>query len=202
VAAAVILPAEISWAELPWLSGVADSKLLSSKKREELAPKIEAWVRSSAIGSASVEEIDRLNIHHASHLAMMRAIEALGVRPDHVLVDGKFIPKGLKCDATAVIKGDQKCLSIACASIIAKVWRDRHMTELDLQYPGYGFSIHKGYSTPAHNNALKELGASVLHRRSFAPVAAVLTPAWLGPAPALYSPHVDKRDPLHPWTQD
>jgi len=122
---------------------------------------------------ATVEEIDRINIHHACHLAMLRALEELGpeFQPGHILIDGKFIPKELKGRTTAVVKGDDKCLSIAAASIIAKVWRDRHMAALDLRYPGYEFATHKGYGTPAHQAALKKNGPCDLHRRSFAPVA-------------------------------
>src|SRR5262249_20299611 len=117
-----------------------------------------------------VEEIDRLNIFNAAHLAMERAVGALGVQPDHVLVDGKFAPKKLKCGVTPIVKGDLKCLSIACASIIAKVWRDSMMQELDNRFPGYGFASHKGYSTPQHKKALERQGICEEHRRSFAPV--------------------------------
>ncbi|MCM2324561.1 MAG: ribonuclease HII [Oligoflexia bacterium] len=173
VAGAVILPAVIDYAAYPWLADITDSKNLSPKAREQLAPLIEGWAVGAAVGHATVEEIDRINIYHASHLAMERAVAALGVRVEHVLVDGNAIPKALRCPSTAIVKGDLKCLSIAAASIIAKVWRDRLLTELDARYPGYGFAIHKGYGTPAHLEALKSLGACAVHRRSFAPVAAV-----------------------------
>lgn len=174
VAAAVVLPAVCDLDAEPWLKEVADSKLLSPQKREELAPRIESWALASAVGVASVEEIDEINIFHASHLAMLRALEGLKIPPAFVLIDGKFLPKKLPCSAQAVIKGDLQCLSIACASVLAKVWRDREMRKLDARYPGYGFSLHKGYSTPVHSQALKSLGACEIHRRSFAPVAQAL----------------------------
>jgi ribonuclease HII len=172
VAAALILPENIDYVKDPWVARIADSKKLSPETREELAPLIEKWARRCAIGVATVEEIDRLNIHHACHLAMMRAVEE--VRPERILIDGKFIPKEFQKTATAIIKGDDKCLSIAAASIIAKVWRDRHMARLDQHYPGYSFAVHKGYSTAIHQNALKKLGPCEIHRRSFAPVAELL----------------------------
>src|SRR6185437_1811958 len=174
VAAAVILPAKVDFARDAWALKIADSKKLSPEVRAELAPLIEKWAYRSAIGVASVEEIDRLNIHHACHLAMMRALKALeGVQEKSlkILVDGKFVPKGLRDRATAIVKGDDKCLSIAAASIVAKVWRDRHMEQLDYKYPGYGLAVHKGYSTPAHKAALEKLGPAEIHRRSFEPVA-------------------------------
>lgn len=162
-----------------WISQVRDSKLLSPEVRERLAPLIEAEVLAFALGSASVEEIDRINIYHASHLAMVRAAEALmrtvAQAPRsafHALVDGNRIPKTLKLPATAIVKGDQKSISIACASILAKVSRDRTLVELDARFPGYGFANHKGYFTPEHQAALKRLGACEAHRRSFGPVAA------------------------------
>lgn len=171
VAAAVILPEVIDFGRDSWLAGVSDSKLLTHEKRQRLAPLIAAWVRCSAVGCASVEEIDRINILHASHLAMVRAIESMGLKAAHALVDGNFTLKKLFCPSTAIVKGDQKCLSIACASIIAKVWRDNHMAELDVRYPGYGFAVHKGYPTPAHTDALRRIGPCEIHRRSFRPVA-------------------------------
>jgi ribonuclease HII len=179
VAGALVLPERIDWERDAWLKDVADSKCLEPEKREELRPLIEGWARSYAIGVASVEEIDRINIFQASHLAMVRAAQA-ALAPlsgdVQAIVDGKFLPKGLPCPAHAVIKGDLQCLSVAAASILAKVWRDRLMVELDGRYPGYGFASHKGYSTPAHAEALGRLGACELHRRSFAPVAARLGP--------------------------
>lgn len=174
VAAAVILPEIVDFKAEPWLREVADSKLLSPELRETLSPKILAWARAAFIGSASVEEIDRINIYHASHLAMVRAVEGLALAPEHVLVDGNALPVPFKGKATAIIKGDLQSLSIACASVIAKVWRDTEMARLDTVYPGYGFAVHKGYATPAHRAALKEKGATDLHRRSFSPVAETL----------------------------
>lgn len=124
------------------------------------------------MGVATVQEIDEINIFHASHLAMIRAIEKLSIVPDHILIDGKFLPKqGLPAPATAVVQGDGKCLSIAAASIIAKVWRDQIMVELDQQLPVYGFAQHKGYPTPAHQDALKKHGVTEFHRRSFRTVS-------------------------------
>jgi ribonuclease HII len=177
VAAAVILPADCSVKSFPWIAKIADSKKISHEVRESLVPLIEAWAVKFAVGIASVEEIDEINIHHASHLAMVRAVEQ--IRPTageafHILVDGKFVPKGFAGHSTAIIKGDDKCLSIAAASILAKVWRDRLMVELEARYPGYEFGAHKGYFTPAHRKALAKLGPCEIHRRSFAPVAALL----------------------------
>jgi ribonuclease HII len=174
VAGALILPAKVNYRTHPWLRDVADSKLLIREERERLDPLIRGWAPHFAIGVASVEEIDRINIFHASHLAMVRAVEQLGAPPAHLLVDGKFLPAKLAGYSTAIIKGDLKCLSIACASILAKVFRDRLMATLDAEHPGYDFGIHKGYATPAHQRALKEKGACPIHRRSFAPVAVAL----------------------------
>jgi ribonuclease HII len=176
VAAAVILPAVIDSTTHPWISKIADSKKLTAEAREELAPLISSWALRSGIGVATVEEIDRINIHHACHLAMIRAIEELGPahQPIHILIDGKFVPKELQGRVTAIVKGDDKCLSIAAASILAKVWRDHHMAALDERYPGYDFGVHKGYGTPMHQQALKKLGPCGLHRRSFAPIAAMI----------------------------
>ena len=197
VAAAVILPDVQSIDDLPgksanplkhtspllkkwlpdWANKVADSKLLTPSTREVLGPQIQSWVKCWAIGVASVEEIDRLNIHVASHLAMLRAVEGLAQQPDHVLIDGKFLPKGesLKFKMTAIIKGDQQCLSIACASILAKVWRDSQMVKYyDERFPGYGFAAHKGYGTAVHNRALLEKGPCEIHRTTFAPVRELL----------------------------
>jgi ribonuclease HII len=174
VGAAVVLPEKIDFEQNPWLKTIADSKLLSPEKREELVPLIKGWVRGWSIGQAEVGEIDEINIHHASQLAMVRAIESVGLPVSQVLVDGKFPLKRLRCHSTAVVKGDQKCLSVACASIIAKVWRDSHMVELESVYPGYGFAVHKGYPTPVHLKALETLGVCKEHRRSFGPVASRL----------------------------
>ncbi len=171
VAGAVILPHEIDLQAHPWISDIHDSKKVVPALREKLAPLILAWAFAAGIGVASVEEIDRLNIFHASHLAMVRAVQSLRVQPSHLLVDGKFVPReGLTIPATAIIQGDQKSLSIAAASVIAKVWRDEYMRNLDEKFPGYGFSQHKGYPTAVHSVALKKLGVTDVHRRSFSQV--------------------------------
>jgi ribonuclease HII len=150
-------------------AGLNDSKKLSEVKREKLF----ALIRASAdvgVGEASPEEIDRLNILQANHLAMRRAVEALQQRPTLALVDGNRAPP-LAIRVQTIVKGDALSLSIAAASIIAKVSRDRLMEALDAAYPGYGFAQHKGYGTAAHASALKRLGPCLAHRKSFAPVA-------------------------------
>lgn len=163
VAAAVILdPARP-------IEGLADSKKLSEKKRELLFDQICERAHSFAIARASVEEIDRINILHASLLAMRRAVEQLNVQPEFVLVDGNKKPDW-SYDCDTVVKGDSRVEAISAASILAKVTRDREMVELDRKYPGYGLAGHKGYPTKAHLQALGELGPSAIHRRSFAPV--------------------------------
>jgi ribonuclease HII len=175
VAAALALPALICFEKNPWLAEVQDSKLMTPEARERLVPLIQNWALSFSLGFASVEEIDHINIFHASHLAIVRAVEGLSVQPHHILIDGKFLPRQkLPAPATAVIKGDQQCLSIAAASIIAKVWRDQHMVELDGKFPGYGFAQHKGYPTPQHKSALKKQGVTGIHRRSFKTVSMLL----------------------------
>lgn len=174
VAAAVLLPSVVDWEKDVWLKEVTDSKLLSETQRERLAPQIEKWAQSFAVALCTPTEIDEHNILRASHIAMVRAIEGLSAKPGHVLVDGNIVPRTLKLAATPVIKGDLQCLSIAAAAILAKVWRDRWMKEQEAQYPSYGFGIHKGYPTPMHLQALRTHGVTPLHRRSFAPVAAVL----------------------------
>lgn len=155
------------------LAGANDSKQLSPARREAL---FEAIVREPrvrwAVGQASVVEIDALNILRATHLAMRRALEGLSARPDHALVDGLPV-KGLPIPHTALVKGDARSLLIACASILAKVSRDRLCAALDARYPGYGFVGHKGYGTRAHLEALRRLGPCPAHRRTFAPVLAV-----------------------------
>jgi ribonuclease HII len=177
VAGAVLLPSVIDYSLYPWISEIADSKLLKPAVRERLAPLIESWAPACAIGVASVEEIDEINIYHASHLAMRRAVEQVMKKVSgsvRVLIDGNAIPKNLAAPATAIVKGDLQCLSIAAASVIAKVWRDREMDQYDRDYPAYGFSFHKGYATPKHQAALEDEGACPIHRRSFAPVAAAI----------------------------
>jgi ribonuclease HII len=174
VAAAVALPPVVDYEKDPWLLEIQDSKLMTPEAREKIAPLIQSWAFATGLGVSTVEEIDQMNIFHASHLAIVRAVDALVVQPDHILVDGKFLPKQpMRAPASAVIKGDLQCLSIAAASVIAKVWRDQHMTELDTRFPGYGFAKHKGYPTPQHANALKKQGVTQVHRRSFKTVAAL-----------------------------
>ncbi len=154
--------------------GLADSKALTAARREQLSD----WLLSHAacaIAHASVEEIDRLNILQASHLAMWRAVAQLPA--DFALIDGNRVPPGLPCPAEAVIKGDAKCLSVAAASIIAKVARDRIMVDLAQQHPGYGWDRNAGYPTKAHLQALLDLGPTPWHRRSFAPVHNILCQA-------------------------
>lgn len=156
------------------VAGIADSKTLSEKKREALAVAIKANAAAWAIASASVEEIDRLNILQASLLAMRRAVEALPLSPRQVLVDGLHCP-AVAFPTTAVVKGDSKVLAIAAASILAKTARDAEMRELDGQYPEYAFARHKGYPTAEHMTLLLQHGVSPVHRRSYAPVRKLLT---------------------------
>lgn len=163
-AAAVILHPEKP------IEGLADSKLLSVKRREQLAVEIQTHALAWAIARAEVEEIDTLNILQASLLAMQRAIAALTTQPTLILIDGNKCPANLPCPAQAIIKGDRTVAAISAASILAKVARDHEMFLLDQQYPGYGFAIHKGYGTKVHITALTTLGVSAIHRRSFAPV--------------------------------
>ncbi len=152
---------------------LADSKTLSEKTRDQLSDLL--WAEAEvALGWATVEEIDRLNILAASLLAMERAFLSLAEACDWALVDGNKIPARLPCQAKAVVGGDAKVLSIAAASIVAKVARDRRMQELDQAYPGYGWAKNKGYPTKDHRAALMEMGATPAHRRSFAPVRLVL----------------------------
>jgi ribonuclease HII len=153
--------------------GLADSKTLPAARRAELVDQI-VHMADFALGSASVEEIDALNILRASHLAMERAVAGLARAPDHHLIDGNLIPEGLRGHAQAIVKGDAKSLSIAAASIVAKVTRDRLMVDLAQQYPGYGWEANAGYPVPAHLKALLDLGVTPVHRRSFRPVHNIL----------------------------
>lgn len=169
-AAAVILDPD----DLP--AGIDDSKALSHARREALEVEIKARAVAWGVGFASVEEIEAHNILHATGLAMCRAIEAMSVQPVAALVDGNYRFK-LPCDVQTVVGGDGLSLSIAAASILAKTARDRLMIELDAQYPGYGFAGHKGYNAPVHQEALRTLGPCPAHRRSWAPIRALLEDA-------------------------
>ena len=170
VAAAVILdPADP-------IAGLADSKKLSPARRDRLYDEILYRSLAWSLGRAEVEEIDRINILQASLLAMRRAVAGLNPQPDHALIDGNRLPAGLSCSAEAIVGGDGSEPSIAAASILAKVTRDREMLALDAQFPQYGFASHKGYPTKAHLLALQEHGVSEVHRRSFGPVRKLLAP--------------------------
>ena len=167
VAAAVILdPAHVP-------SGLDDSKKLSANKRKSLDEEIRHQALAWSLAFATTEEIDRINILQASLLAMQRAVEQLRPQAEFALIDGNRCPV-LSCPSQAIIKGDLTEPCISAASIIAKVTRDREMDQLDLQYPGYGFSKHKGYPTKVHLEALTRLGPTDIHRRSFGPVAKLL----------------------------
>jgi ribonuclease HII len=154
-------------------AGIDDSKALTHARREALEIEIKARALAWGVGFASVEEIETHNILHATGLAMCRAIEAMAIEPAAALVDGNY-GFNLPCAVQTVIKGDSLSLSIAAASILAKTARDRLMVELDVQYPGYGFAGHKGYNAPIHSAALKALGPCPAHRRSWAPIRALL----------------------------
>ena len=185
MAGAYVLPLALAQGERPeWLKHVRDSKLVSAKKRLELESSLKQWASAWAVAEASVQEIDQINILNAVELAMLRAVQAvlLKLQTEHkmaassafVLVDGNRVPKTLgplfPSRIRAVVKGDQQSLSMACASILAKVERDRRMEALEQKFSGYGLAVHKGYGTAAHLKALKELGVTPVHRLSFGPV--------------------------------
>jgi ribonuclease HII len=151
------------------IQGLADSKALRESRRQELFEQIKERCVAWALGRAEVWEIDQVNILQASHLAMQRAVEKLLIQPKAVLVDGPYCPP-FACPAWAMIGGDGLIASISAASIMAKVTRDAEMLAMDLLYPGYGFAANKGYPTQLHRDALKALGITPIHRRSFAPV--------------------------------
>ncbi len=153
--------------------GLNDSKRLSAVRREALADEIHVRAEVS-IAHATVEEIDRLNILQAAHLAMRRAVAGLGMEPDHLLIDGNLMPEDLPCGAETVVRGDARCLSISAASIVAKVCRDRIMVGLAQQHPGYGWETNAGYPTKAHLQALQDIGITPHHRVSFRPVHNIL----------------------------
>ncbi|WOG30408.1 ribonuclease HII [Endozoicomonas sp. 8E] len=155
------------------IAGLNDSKKLPEKKRDALFEEIKEKALAWSIGRAEVHEIDELNILHATMLAMQRAVAGLSVKPELALIDGNRCPD-LPCPAEAVVKGDGSVPEIGAASILAKVTRDREMVELEKHYPGYGIAGHKGYPTKVHMDALKKLGATPIHRRSFKPVREAL----------------------------
>jgi ribonuclease HII len=167
VAAAVILPAGCS------IEGINDSKQLTHEERAAVVERIKAVAEAFAVASCSTDEIETLNIYHASLEAMRRAVAQLSPSPDHLLVDARTVP-GVVMRQTPLIKGDTRSQSIAAASILAKVARDDIMDELATVYPGYGFESHRGYSTPEHFAAIEALGPCPIHRRSFAPIAEAL----------------------------
>ena len=156
------------------IKGLADSKKISEKKREALFVEIQEKALCWAVARATPQEIDSLNILQASLLAMHRAVAALHVQPEFVLVDGNRLPKW-SYPSEAVVKGDSRVAAISAASILAKVQRDREMALLDVQYPEYGFAEHKGYPTAKHLDALRRHGVTPLHRRSSAPVARLIS---------------------------
>jgi len=168
------------------INDVDDSKKLDVKERERLAVEIKATAVAWAVGTASVEEIDTINIYWAGLLAMQRAVEGLGLQPQHLLIDARRL-KDLDIPQQRIVKGDARSLSIAAASILAKTSRDAMMRDLDTEHPGYGFAQHKGYPVKAHVAALGRLGACSAHRRSFGPVRVVLG------LPPLHAP--DARSP-------
>jgi len=172
VAAAVMFDPE------PAIPFVDDSKKLSPEVRESLYEMIVEQSLFYGIGIASVAEIDRINIYQASMLAMRRALDGLESRPDHLLVDGRLFPYD-DIPATPLVKGDSRSFSIAAASILAKVTRDRLMCDYDVEYPQYCFSSHKGYATPAHLDAIEQYGFCAIHRRSFHPKRFLPKTMWL-----------------------
>ena len=156
------------------IDGLADSKKLSEKRREQLTEEIKSKAIAWAIGRSEVEEIDKINILQATMQAMQRAVERLTIQADFVLVDGNRSPL-FHCPSEAVIKGDSRVAEISAASILAKTTRDKEMVAMDAEFPGYGLAKHKGYPTKLHIAALEELGITEIHRRSFAPVRRLLS---------------------------
>ena len=179
VAGAAVLDPDTLPADLA--ADLDDSKKLKADKREALLVRLQDVGAVLGVGIASAQEIDEINILQATMKAMTRAMtdlsSKLGKPPDFALIDGNRVPDGLSCAAEAVVKGDGRSLSIAAASIVAKVTRDRMMAELDAQYPGYGWASNAGYGTKAHQEGLKALGITPEHRKSFAPIRKMLSPA-------------------------
>jgi ribonuclease HII len=168
-----VAAAAVIFAPRSRIPGVDDSKKLDAETREKLAVEIKGRAIAWSVAFAQVEEIDRINIYWAGLLAMRRAVEGLSVAPQHILLDARRL-KELQTPQQAIVNGDGKSLTIAAASILAKTTRDALMCKLDIEYPGYGFSKHKGYPVREHRAALARLGASPVHRRSFAPVREIL----------------------------
>lgn len=168
VAAAVILPEKVG---VLARMGLTDSKQLDRTQREKLDRKIRAMALAVSVAEVDAGTIDRINIYQASRLAMQQAVEQLSVVPDHLILDAMQIDH--PCAQTKLYYGDALCLSVAAASVVAKVYRDNQMREFDKLHPEYGLASHKGYATPEHRRALQEHGPTPLHRRSFAPVAAL-----------------------------
>jgi ribonuclease HII len=166
------------------IEGLGDSKALSEARRDLLAPLIRERALAWHLEFVSAEEIDRLNILHATMAGMARAVHALRPQAGHALVDGNRVPPGLPCPAEALVKGDAREPAIMAASILAKVGRDERMVAMEAVHPGYGFAVHKGYPTPMHLEALRRLGPCSEHRRSFAPVRACLDDLLRAPAPS------------------
>jgi ribonuclease HII len=169
-----VVAAAVIWPDDARLDGLNDSKKLTAARRDRLVEGIHAGAIAWAIGEASEEEIDRINILQATFLAMRRALDGLGVRVGAVVVDGNREIPGWPTPQQAVVEGDGKIASIAAASILAKTHRDRRMRELDDLWPGYGFSVHMGYPTPLHLRALADRGPCPIHRKTFAPVRRIL----------------------------
>ena len=165
-----VVACAVVFAERPWLPGLDDSKRLTRAQRERLDGEIRKQALAIGIGEVWSEELDRLNVYRAALEAMRRAVRALGTQPDHLLVDARTVP-GVEIAQTPLVGGDARDGSIAAASIVAKVHRDALMRRLDAEHPGYGFARHMGYGTAQHLAALRRLGPSPVHRRSFAPVA-------------------------------
>ncbi|MEG3617241.1 ribonuclease HII [Magnetovibrio sp. PR-2] len=177
VAGAAILDADTLPQDLPQdlIDQLDDSKKLKAEKREALFERLVEVGVTFGVGQASAQEIDDINILQATFKAMERAVENLGVKPDFALIDGNRLPKSFPCPADCVVKGDGLSLSIAAASIVAKVTRDRLMLELDRTYPGYGWGSNAGYGTKAHQEGLKTLGVTPEHRKSYAPIRKMLS---------------------------
>ena len=169
VAAAVVLPQRLGGLAR---AGLKDSKQLTREQREKLDRRIRSCALAVSVAEVDAETIDRVNIYQATRIAMLAAVEGLTLAPDHLLIDAMRLDHA--CAQTRLFYGDALSLSIAAASVVAKVHRDRLMRELDAQHPGYGLASHKGYGTPEHRRSLRELGPCALHRRTFAPVRAVM----------------------------